>query len=199
VAFTYDTSLVDAQSRVRYAVGDISTPGLFPDATYGAQISATTARRVSLSATADDDTFTAAEHGYVDGDAVALITLFEEIGPVVGTTYFIRDATADTFALAATRGGVAIDVTADGAGTIGVVDEAAAIREIARGLAARYATKPSQVRLVSGLSVTWERVQQWNKIALGEAGGASAGRAKGFTLRRGPAVDYTTGEGDADA
>jgi hypothetical protein len=78
-----------------------------------------------------------------------------------------------------------------------VTDEAAATRDIARALAAKYAVKPSQVRLVSGLSVTWERVQQWNLIAQGLAGGASTGRGKGFTLKRGPAVDYTTGEGDA--
>ena len=78
-----------------------------------------------------------------------------------------------------------------------VTDEAAATRDIARKLAAKFAVKPTQVRLVSGLSVTWERVQQWNLIAQGLAGGASAGRARGFTIVRGPAVDYTTGEGDA--
>jgi len=77
-----------------------------------------------------------------------------------------------------------------------VVDEQAATRVMARKLAAKFAVKPTQVRLVSGLSVTWERVQQWNLIAQGLAGGAVTGRAKGITIRRGPAIDYTTGEGD---
>jgi hypothetical protein len=37
---------------------------------------------------------------------------------VAGTTYYVRDVTADTFRVAATVGGVAIDVTSDGVGRV---------------------------------------------------------------------------------
>ena len=197
MAFTYDDSLADVRSRVRFAVGDIASPGLFPDATYDAQIAQTARSGQAWTATAADDTLTATGHGYADGQAVVLSWLVDADPLAERTVYAVRDAADDTFALSATVGGTTIDVTSDGSGIVQAVDEAAAIREIARGLAARYATKPSQVRLVSGLSVTWERVQQWNRIALGQAGGAAASTGRGWTLRRGPAVDYTTGEGDA--
>jgi hypothetical protein len=78
-----------------------------------------------------------------------------------------------------------------------VVDEEAATRAIARGLAARFATQPTSISS-NGKSLNWaERVAQWNRTANGEAGGAAANRAKGFRLKRGPATDYTTGGGDA--
>jgi hypothetical protein len=198
VAFTFDESLSDARSRVRSDVGDTVSPGLLPDATYDAVLAQTTARRQSFSCSADEDTFTAEGHGYIDGTAVILADLTASIGIAAGVIRYVRDADDDTFKLALTVTGAAIDLVNDGAGVVGVVDEAAATRQIARKLAVRYAQKPSDVRLTSGLSISWsERVTQWNLIAKGEAGGAGAKRAKGFTLRRGPARDYTTGEGDA--
>ncbi len=197
MAFTYNNDLSDARSRARYAVGDIVSPGLFPDATYDAQLAQTTRARQAFSCAAATDLFTAEGHGLSDGGAVILADLTAAIGISAGVIRYVRDADTDTFALALTITGAAIDLVADGAGSVGVVDEAAACREIARGLAARYATKPTNVRLTSGLTVAWaERVAQWNRIATGEAGGALARRGKGFTLRRGPARDYTTGEGD---
>lgn len=76
------------------------------------------------------------------------------------------------------------------------INEAAAIRALAAGLAAYYATKPTSLA-DSGSSISWgKRIDQWNLIANGLAGGASAGRAKGFKLRRGPFHDYTTATGD---
>jgi hypothetical protein len=197
VAFTYQDNLADVRSRVRFAVGDILSPGLLPDATYDGQIARLARTAQAFTATADDDTLAAAAHGYTDGDGVVVSWLTDTDPLVEGTVYYTRDAAADSLALSATHGGDAIDLTTDGSGLIAAVDEAAAIRAIAAGLAAKYAVKPSQVRLVSGLSVTWERVQHWTLIAQGLAGGAAAGRAKGVTIRRGPAIDYTTGEGDA--
>ena len=50
-------------------------------------------------------------HGFAD---TAKITFFNGTPPaplVEGTVYFVRDATADTFKVAATSGGVAIDLT----------------------------------------------------------------------------------------
>lgn len=40
MAFSYSTDLDDAVSRVRYAVGDISSPGIQPDAVYEALLTA---------------------------------------------------------------------------------------------------------------------------------------------------------------
>jgi len=36
VAFTYDPTLADATSRIRFRLGDITAPGLVPDETFGA-------------------------------------------------------------------------------------------------------------------------------------------------------------------
>jgi hypothetical protein len=197
VAFTYDDNLLDVRSRVRFAVGDIASPGLLPDATYDAMAAQTARRGLAFTATADTDTLAVADHTLADGAAVVLAWL-EDAAPLAERiVYYVRDAATDALALSLTNGGAALDLTTDGSGVIGAVDEAAAIRAIAAGLAAKYAVKPSQVRLVSGLSVTWERVQHWTLIAQGLAGGAAAGRAKGVTLRRGPAIDYSTGDGDA--
>ena len=78
-----------------------------------------------------------------------------------------------------------------------VANEAAATREIARKLATWAATQPDSIS-ASGKSLSWkDRVAQWNRIADGDAGGAAARVGRGFTIRRGPAVDYTTGDGDA--
>lgn len=90
---------------------------------------------------------------------------------------------------------------ADGAETTtSTIDEEAVIRDAARGLAAQYANKPSEISTANGRIAWAERISQWNKIATGGAGGATAGRlrrATGLTIRRGPARDYSTGQGDA--
>jgi hypothetical protein len=65
------------------------------------------------------DVFTSAAHGFTDGSTVVLMDTDGAslpTGVVEGTEYFVRDATADTFKLALTSGGVAIDLTAAGAG-----------------------------------------------------------------------------------
>lgn len=49
-------------------------------------------------------------------------------------------------------------------------------RAAAAGLAALYATKPTDVSLPSGLRVAWaQRITQWNRIALGQAGSTAVG------------------------
>jgi hypothetical protein len=81
--------------------------------------------------------------------------------------------------------------------------ELRAARAAAAHLAVRYAQQPASLAS-AGKSLSWpERVAQWNRIAAGEipAGVAAilgTGVARGTRIRRGPAVDYTTGEGDAD-
>lgn len=74
---------------------------------------------LAFTAAAATDALTSNGHGYTNGDAVRITgTLTNAAGLASGTTYFVRDATTNTFKLAATRGGAAIDVTTDGSGTI---------------------------------------------------------------------------------
>jgi len=72
-----------------------------------------------VTATAADDLLTYTAHGLADGTPVALY--FNSSagygGLTSGTRYFVRDSAADTFKLAATSGGAAIDITTDGPGS----------------------------------------------------------------------------------
>ncbi|MES2958517.1 MAG: hypothetical protein V4792_10025 [Pseudomonadota bacterium] len=51
-------------------------------------------------------------HGYADTATITFVNGTPPAPLVEGTTYFVRDQTADTFKVAATSGGVAIDLTA---------------------------------------------------------------------------------------
>ncbi|HCN76487.1 MAG TPA: hypothetical protein DIT13_04725 [Verrucomicrobiales bacterium] len=63
---------------------------------------------------ADDDTFTAAAHGLLDGDRVIFPTLTGGTGLTAATTaYFVRDAATNTFKVSATIGGAAVNFTSD--------------------------------------------------------------------------------------
>lgn len=74
--------------------------------------------------TAEDSTdfLTVDNHGLTDTTQVVVYDAGAgavlPTGLTEGTVYFVRDATTDTFKLAATSGGVAIDLTADGAGFV---------------------------------------------------------------------------------
>lgn len=59
------------------------------------------------------ETITITAHGYSDGQAVvpSVVSGLIVTGLVAGTTYYVRDAAANTFKLAATRGGTAINLT----------------------------------------------------------------------------------------
>jgi hypothetical protein len=70
--------------------------------------------------TVDDttDVFTCTGHGYADTNMVHLFTTSASpAGVAENTVYYIRDATANTFKLAATSGGSAINITSTGTGT----------------------------------------------------------------------------------
>jgi hypothetical protein len=67
------------------------------------------------------DVVTSPGHGYANGDRVVFSA--EDIGAlptgvVAGTLYFVRDVTTDTFKVAATSGGAAIDLTTVGSGKV---------------------------------------------------------------------------------
>ena len=60
---------------------------------------------------AGTDVFTVLAHGYADGDTIVFINGTCPTGLTEGTVYYVRDATTDTFKVAATAGGSAIDVS----------------------------------------------------------------------------------------
>lgn len=70
---------------------------------------------------ASTDAITLAAHGVAAGAAVRFSVLAAGALPVplrADTTYYARDVTANTFKVAATPGGAAVDLTADGAGAL---------------------------------------------------------------------------------
>lgn len=75
-----------------------------------------------LTVNIDTDVFTSAGHGWEDGQAV-LVDGTEILMPPMmrDVQYFIRDKTTDTFKLAATAGGTAINVATGGTGTFSIV------------------------------------------------------------------------------
>lgn len=77
------------------------------------------AARVTVTADAGTNVFSATAHGFLDGEFVS----FENSGGALpggltaGTEYVIRDKTADTFKVAATVGGAAVNLSSNGTGT----------------------------------------------------------------------------------
>jgi len=65
------------------------------------------------------DVFRAEGHGYADTQTVVFFGGSCPTGLTEGQIYFVRDATTDTFKVAATSGGLAIDIT--GVGDVDVV------------------------------------------------------------------------------
>jgi hypothetical protein len=74
-----------------------------------------------FTALAADDIFTAPGHAFDLDDQVVLVDTGNAAlptGVAENTTYWVRDVTATGFKLAATQGGAAINLTADGAGFV---------------------------------------------------------------------------------
>lgn len=59
-------------------------------------------------------------HGFSNGDQVVFLGGTAPGGLTEGTIYWVRDVTTDTFAVAATSGGAAIDLTSDGGADVRV-------------------------------------------------------------------------------
>lgn len=101
---------LDGQTKVRFqdvvtALNNVVGFDYYTALTIGAAKAAT-----GVAAT---DVVTSTAHGYSDGDPVAFSSLSGGAPLVNGTTYFVRDSTANTFKVAATLGGAAIDLTTD--------------------------------------------------------------------------------------
>ena len=76
-------------------------------------------------ASATGDTVTSTAHGYTNGQKIVFQSGYTPAGLAANTTYFVVNATTDTFQVAATSGGTAIDITADLSGVqFGVVKTA---------------------------------------------------------------------------
>lgn len=69
---------------------------------------------VSVTGSAADDTITYTAHGLAANTPVTFGGSAVPTGLSAGTTYYIRDTTADTFKVAASPAGAAIDLTSDG-------------------------------------------------------------------------------------
>lgn len=67
-------------------------------------------------ATPSSDLINCPAHGYGDTQKIVFYGGTPPGGLTEGTVYFVRDATADTFKVAATAGGTAIDLTSAGSG-----------------------------------------------------------------------------------
>lgn len=127
------------------------------------------------------DVFTSTAHGLTDGTPVRVEA--EKTGDVVPTplnnttTYFVRDSAANTFKLAATAGGVAIDLTTTGAGAVrkhGGTDEAIAI-------------DGTGVVTATSASAQAERVANENTAPSGEAFTVPFTKAAGISVPNIPA------------
>lgn len=77
--------------------------------------------QTSFEASAQTDTFTANGHGFSNATRVVVSTRTGATLPggiTAGGGYFVRDATSNTFKLAQSSGGAAIDLTSDGGGFV---------------------------------------------------------------------------------
>ncbi len=74
----------------------------------------------AVTATNATDVINLAAHTYVDGDAFVLNSGTAPTGLSAFTPYFVVNAAAGTFQLAATQGGAAINFTTDGTGLTGI-------------------------------------------------------------------------------
>ena len=72
---------------------------------------------VSFTADASTDFLTSNAHGLVDTQQIQVVGTDLPAGLSASTNYFVRDKTTNTFKLAATSGGTAINITDNGTGT----------------------------------------------------------------------------------
>lgn len=73
----------------------------------------------NFTAIASSDTISAPSHGYSDTQKIVFFNGTPPTGLTEGTVYYVRDSATDTFKVAATSGGAAIDLT--GASSFGCV------------------------------------------------------------------------------
>jgi hypothetical protein len=113
------TDLKAAGAALDYLVTDVEQWNRLWQLQWGTVSDLNTSGRVALSAVdTGTDTLTSNAHGFANGDIVAFFTTGTLPAPLVKTTwYYVRDAAANTFKVAATAGGAAVNLTSAGAGT----------------------------------------------------------------------------------
>jgi hypothetical protein len=86
----------------------------------------------AFTVTAADDIFTSALHGYADTQPVMIVAegLTGATGVIAKKVYYVRDSTTNTFKLALTSGGAAINITADGSGSIRALADIAQVASL---------------------------------------------------------------------
>jgi hypothetical protein len=96
-----------------FATGTLTFTGLpsvGETVTIGGQVYTFAPAGKSFTADQTTDVFTSTSHGYSDGTAVQLLLIEGSSSYAENTTCYIRDATTNTFKIAATAGGAAIDI-----------------------------------------------------------------------------------------
>ena len=100
--------------------------------------------RFAVTVDATTDTLTATNHQLQNNDTLILTATTIPGGLAANTTYYVRDATANTFKLAATSGGAAIDITSNGSG----VNVQADVPNLPGVTSGNILASGSQVRLI---------------------------------------------------
>lgn len=82
----------------------------------GRPVNLLTCGRALFTADNSTDTITSAAHGLSDGDVIVFHTLTGTLpsGLTAGTPYYVRDSATDTFKVATTSGGSAVNITTNG-------------------------------------------------------------------------------------
>jgi uncharacterized phiE125 gp8 family phage protein len=100
---------------------------------------------LSVTADATGDTLGASAHGLYDGQDVLLRATTVPGGLAVDTRYWVRDAAANTFKVAATMNGTAIDITSAGSGVVVAAGIPDVIRQQILFLVAQWFDVPTPV------------------------------------------------------
>lgn len=112
-----------------------------------------------LAVTATTDRITHTAHGMPEGRSVQITAQTGAAGLSTATTYYLRDVTTDSYRLAATRGGDAINITTDGTVTVafyGVLNLYTQSDSTGTGTVPGY--KQSTSLAVSPNGVDWTRI-----------------------------------------
>ena len=122
------------------------------------------------------DVMTSVAHGMADTTEVYVSsTATLPTGLSANTSYFVRDATADTFKLSATSGGSAIDITTDGTGTLYIWRVAPAWEDLSptftEGAEFAFVAYNDELWLCNGV----ENYQKWDGMVFTEYASAPKG------------------------
>lgn len=125
---------------------------------------------ITGSADSSTDLVTETAHGLIDGDKLLIRGATPPAGLTAGNYYFVRDATTNTFKLAATAGGAAIDLTTSGTAWTWVKQNWTRIRLGIRGrwegMAASLASPQMAMGLVSGSSAGYGSATTPNMVGV---------------------------------